>query len=46
MSLLFHAPDPEVAAASATTVLLIISHRANIRRLLEGKERRFGRRDS
>jgi glycerol-3-phosphate acyltransferase PlsY len=46
MSLLFHAPDPEVAAASLTTILLIISHRANIRRLLEGKERRLGRRES
>ena len=46
MRLLFHASDPEVAAASATTILLVISHRANLRRLLEGKERRLGRRDS
>lgn len=46
MRLLFHAPDPEVAAASVTTILLIISHRSNIRRLLEGTERRLGRRDS
>jgi glycerol-3-phosphate acyltransferase PlsY len=45
MRLLFHAPDPEVAAASAVTLLLIISHRANIRRLLEGTERRLGRRE-
>jgi acyl phosphate:glycerol-3-phosphate acyltransferase len=45
MRLLFHAPDPEVAAASAVTILLIISHRANIRRLLEGTERRLGRRE-
>ena len=46
MRLLFHAPDPEVAAASAVTILLIVSHRANIRRLLEGTELRLGRRDS
>jgi len=46
MRLLFHAPDPEVAAASAVTILLIVSHRANIRRLLEGTERRLGRRNS
>ncbi|HSB62923.1 MAG TPA: glycerol-3-phosphate 1-O-acyltransferase PlsY [Thermoanaerobaculia bacterium] len=46
MRLLFHAGDAEVAAASAVTILLIISHRANIRRLLEGTERRLGRRDS
>jgi glycerol-3-phosphate acyltransferase PlsY len=46
MSLLFHAPDAEVVAASATTILLIVSHRANIRRLLGGTERRLGRRDS
>jgi acyl phosphate:glycerol-3-phosphate acyltransferase len=46
MRLLFHAPDPEVVAASATTVLLLVSHRANIRRLLEGTERRLGRRES
>jgi glycerol-3-phosphate acyltransferase PlsY len=46
MHLLLHAPDAEVAAASVTTVLLVFSHRANIRRLLEGTERRLGRRDS
>jgi glycerol-3-phosphate acyltransferase PlsY len=45
MRLLFHAPDAEVAAASATTVLLLVSHRANIRRLLDGTERRLGRRE-
>lgn len=45
MRLLFHAPDPEVAAASAVTILLIVSHRANIRRLLGGTERRLGRRE-
>ena len=45
MRLLFHTPDPEVAAASVVTILLIVSHRANIRRLLEGTERRLGRRE-
>ena len=45
MRLLFHAPDSEVAAASAVTILLIVSHRANIRRLLEGTEQRLGRRE-
>ncbi|HEY3349646.1 MAG TPA: glycerol-3-phosphate 1-O-acyltransferase PlsY [Thermoanaerobaculia bacterium] len=46
MRLLFHAPDAEVVAAAATTLLLVFSHRANIKRLLEGTERRLGRRDS
>jgi glycerol-3-phosphate acyltransferase PlsY len=46
MRLLFDAPDAEVAAASVTTMLLVFSHRANIRRLLDGTERRLGRRDS
>ena len=46
MRLLFHAPDAEVAAAAATTFLLVVSHRANIRRLLGGTERRLGRGDS
>jgi glycerol-3-phosphate acyltransferase PlsY len=45
MRVLFHAPDPEVAAASAVTILLVVSHRANIRRLLEGTERRLGQRE-
>ena len=43
LRLLFHAPDPIVVAASATTILLLVSHRANIRRLLGGTERRLGR---
>lgn len=45
MRLLFHAPDPEVAAASAVAVLLVVSHRANIRRLVGGNEPRLGRRE-
>jgi len=46
MRLVFHAPDAEVVAAAATTLLLVVSHRANIGRLLTGTERRLGRRDS
>ena len=46
MRLLFHAPDAEVVAAAAATLLLVFSHRANIQRLLDGTERRLGRRDS
>jgi acyl phosphate:glycerol-3-phosphate acyltransferase len=45
MRLLFHAPDPEVASASAVTILLIVSHRANIRRLAGGTEQRLGRKE-
>jgi glycerol-3-phosphate acyltransferase PlsY len=45
LRLLFHAPDAVVVAASATTVLLLVSHRANIHRLLDGTERRLGRRE-
>lgn len=46
MRLLVHAPDAQVAAAAAVTLILVVSHRANIGRLLEGTERRLGRRDS
>jgi glycerol-3-phosphate acyltransferase PlsY len=46
MRVLFHAPDAEVAAAATVTLLLVISHRTNIRRLVDGTERRLGRRDS
>jgi glycerol-3-phosphate acyltransferase PlsY len=46
MRLLVHAPDAEVAAAAAATALLVFSHRANIKRLVHGTERRLGRRDS
>lgn len=45
MRLLVHAPDAEVAAAAAATLLLVYSHRANIKRLVDGTERRLGRRD-
>jgi glycerol-3-phosphate acyltransferase PlsY len=46
MGLLFHAPEAEIVAAAATTFLLVFSHRANIRRLLDGTERRFGRKEA
>lgn len=46
MRLLLPAPDAEVVAAAAVTLLLVFSHRANIKRLLDGTERRLGRRDS
>ncbi len=46
MRVLFHAPDAEVVAASATAILLVFSHRANIGRLLGGTERRLGSRPS
>ena len=45
MRLLVHAPDAEVAAAAAATLLLLYSHRGNIKRLVDGTERRLGRRD-
>lgn len=45
MRLLFHAPDAEVVAAAAVTLLLLVSHRANIQRLSTGTERRLGRRE-
>lgn len=45
LRLLFHAPDAVVIAAAATTLLIVVSHRANIRRLLDGTERRLGRKE-
>ena len=45
MGLLFHAPEGEVVAAVAVTVLLVVSHRANIRRLLSGTERKLGEKE-
>lgn len=41
---LFHAPDPTVVSAAALTVLLVFAHRANLKRLLAGTERRLGER--
>lgn len=43
LRLLVHAPDPEVVAALFTAALLVVSHRANIRRLVDGTERKLGR---
>jgi acyl phosphate:glycerol-3-phosphate acyltransferase len=45
MGLLFHAPEGEVVAAVAAAILLVVSHRANIGRLLSGSERRLGEKD-
>lgn len=45
MGLLFHAPEGEVLAAVAAALLLVFSHRTNIRRLLSGTERRLGKKD-
>jgi glycerol-3-phosphate acyltransferase PlsY len=46
MGLVFRAPEGEVVAAVAAAMILIVSHRANLRRLLDGTERRLGRKDS
>jgi glycerol-3-phosphate acyltransferase PlsY len=45
MGLLFHAPEAEVVGALAAALLLVVSHRANIRQLLSGTERRLGGED-
>lgn len=45
MGFFFHAPEGEVVGALAAALLLVISHRANIRRLLSGTERRLGGKD-
>lgn len=45
MGLLFHARDAEVIAAAATTVLLVVSHRENVKRLVAGTERRLGEKE-
>ena len=42
MGLVFRAPEGEVVAAVAATLILVVSHRDNIRRLLDGTERRLG----
>lgn len=44
MRLLFSAHDAELVAAAAITLLLLLSHRSNVRRLLNGTERRLGER--
>lgn len=42
LRLLFAAPDATVASAAALAVLIVVSHRSNIRRLLSGTEGRLG----
>ncbi|HWZ87030.1 MAG TPA: glycerol-3-phosphate 1-O-acyltransferase PlsY [Thermoanaerobaculia bacterium] len=39
---LFHASNPVVLAAAATAVLIVVKHRANLRRLADGTERKLG----
>lgn len=39
------APDPHVGAAFVLALLLVVSHRANVRRLVRGEECRLGRRE-
>jgi glycerol-3-phosphate acyltransferase PlsY len=46
MGLVVRAPEGEVVAAVAAAMILVVSHRANVRRLLEGTERQLGRKDS
>jgi len=41
----FHAPEGEVVAAVVVAALLVLSHRANIGRLLSGTERKLGRKE-
>ena len=41
--LAFRSPGSYVAAAGATALLLVFSHRENVRRLLVGSERRIGK---
>jgi glycerol-3-phosphate acyltransferase PlsY len=43
---ILRAPDPIIVTGAAMTLLLLVSHRANIRRLLAGTERRLGRKDA
>ena len=37
--------NARVRLAAATTAVLLVSHRANIRRLMDGSERKLGRKD-
>jgi glycerol-3-phosphate acyltransferase PlsY len=43
---LLHAPDAIIVTGAAMTLLLLVSHRANIRRLLAGTERRLGKKET
>ncbi|KAA0252579.1 glycerol-3-phosphate 1-O-acyltransferase PlsY [Acidobacteria bacterium ACD] len=45
MGLLFRAPDADVLAAVANAAFLVFSHRANVKRLLDGTERRLGQKE-
>ena len=39
---IFHASSPVVIAAAATAVLIVVKHRANLKRLAAGTERKLG----
>jgi glycerol-3-phosphate acyltransferase PlsY len=39
-----HGPDPVAVAAVLSAALVVFRHRSNLRRILGGTERRFGRR--
>jgi glycerol-3-phosphate acyltransferase PlsY len=43
MALLSGAPSPVVGAAAGSGALILFRHRANVRRILEGTERKMGR---
>ncbi len=45
MGLVFRAPDADVLAAVANAAFLVFSHRANVKRLLDGTERRLGQKE-
>jgi glycerol-3-phosphate acyltransferase PlsY len=46
MGLVARAPESEVVAAAAAALILVVSHRTNVRRLLDGTEHQLGRKDS
>lgn len=45
MGLVFRAPDADVLAAVANAAFLVFSHRENVKRLLDGTERRLGQKE-
>ncbi len=45
MGAVFHAPDAHVVAAAVVAAVLVFSHRANVKRLANGTERRLGQKE-
>jgi glycerol-3-phosphate acyltransferase PlsY len=41
LTLCFRGPDPVAIAALATAALIVLRHRSNLRRILDGTERRL-----